>query len=308
MPIRIPDGLPAREQIGAEGIMVMDETTATRQDIRPLQIGMLNLMPDKIRTETQIARLIGATPLQVEFTLVRIGSHKAKNTSQDHLLSFYKTWDEVKDKKFDGFIITGAPIETLPFEDVTYWTELESVLDWTTSHVHSSFFICWGAMAAAWHFHRLPKYTLDTKAHGVYRHRNLAPASPYLSGFSDDFQVSVSRWTEMRRDDLRPEMGLEVLMESPETGLCLLHEAYANRLYIFNHIEYDSTSLAEEYERDAKAGLNPPLPHNYYPGDDPARPPLNRWRSHAFLLFGNWINQVYQTTNFDLSQIGKGRT
>jgi homoserine O-succinyltransferase len=308
MPIRIPDGLPARDQIAAEGIMVMDESTATRQDIRPLQLGMLNLMPNKIRTETQIARLIGATPLQVELTLVRIGSHKAKNTSEDHLFSFYKTWDEIRDKKFDGFVITGAPIETLPFEEVTYWKELEAILDWTTSHVHSSFFICWGAMAAAWHFHGLPKYTLDEKAHGVYRHRNLAPTSPYLSGFSDDFQVSVSRWTEMRREDLRPHMGLEVLMESSETGLCLLHEAFANRLYIFNHIEYDSTSLAEEYERDAKAGLNPPIPHNYYPDDDPQKPPLNRWRSHAFLLFGNWINQVYQTTKFDLDDIGKDRT
>lgn len=307
MPIRIPDTLPARKQLAEEGIMIMDETTATRQDIRPLRIGLLNLMPNKVRTETQLARLLGSTPLQVELSLIRIGSHTPKNTSEEHMISFYQAWEDIRHERFDGFIVTGAPIETLPFEDVSYWPELQTIFDWTTSHVHSSFFICWGAMAAAHHFHGLPKYQLAQKAHGVYRHRNLAPASPYLSGFSDDFQVSVSRWTEVRRTDLRPEMGLEVLMESDQTGLCLLHEAFANRLYIFNHIEYDSTSLAEEYRRDADAGMNPPLPHNYFPDDDPRRTPLNRWRSHAFLLFGNWLNQVYQTTPYDVAHIGEHR-
>lgn len=173
--------------------------------------------------------------------------------------------------------------------------------------MHSSFFICWGAMAAAWHFHKVPKHTLPHKAFGVYRHRNLSPASPYLAGFSDDFQISVSRWTEVRRNELPADGSLEVLMESAETGLCLLHEAFANRLYIFNHIEYDSTTLAEEYERDVASGTPIDVPHNYYPGDDPACTPLNRWRSHAFLLFGNWINQVYQTTSFDLAEIGHDR-
>jgi homoserine O-succinyltransferase len=204
MPIRIPDGLPARDALVREGVQIMDESVAVRQDIRPLHIGLLNLMPNKIATETQIARLIGASPLQVELTLVRIGSHVAKNTSEDHLINFYHTWDEIKHRKFDGFIITGAPIETLPFEDVTYWDEMEQILDWTTTHVHSSFFVCWGAMAAAWHFHKVPKRALQEKAFGVYRHRNLNPASPYLTGFSDDFQVSVSRWTEVRREDLTP--------------------------------------------------------------------------------------------------------
>ncbi len=308
MPIRIPDSLPARDTLIREGVMVMDERTATRQDIRPLQIGLLNLMPNKVRTETQFARLVGSTPLQVELTLVRVGSHRAKNTSEEHLITFYKTWEEIRDQKFDGFIITGAPIETLPFEEVSYWPEMAQILDWTTTNVHSSFFVCWGAMAAAWHFHRIPKHTLEKKAFGVYRHRNLNPASPYLSGFSDDFQISVSRWTEVRRDELPTGTGLEVLIESPDTGLCLLHEAHANRLYIFNHIEYDSTTLADEYFRDVEAGKPIAVPHNYFPDDNPDNKPLNRWRSHAFLLFGNWINQVYQTTAFDLADIGNNRT
>ncbi|WP_026480887.1 homoserine O-succinyltransferase [Ahrensia sp. 13_GOM-1096m] len=308
MPIRIPNALPAKEVLVKEGVMVMDETTASRQDIRPLQIALLNLMPNKIKTETQIARLIGSSPLQVDLTLVRIGNHVAKNTSEDHLLSFYNTWEEIKDRKFDGFIITGAPIEKLPFEDVSYWSELQQILDWTTTHVHSSFFICWGAMAAINHFHDIPKHTLDKKAFGVYRHKNLNPASPYLSGFSDDFSISVSRWTEVRRGDVPADSGLEILMESPDTGLCLLHEQFANRLYIFNHIEYDSTSLSDEYFRDQENGTPVDLPANYFPNDDPKSTPQNRWRSHAFLLFGNWINQVYQTTQFDLNDIGKDRT
>lgn len=302
MPIKIPDQLPAREVLEREGVAIMDEKTALRQDIRPLQIGLLNLMPNKIRTETQIARLIGATPLQVELTLVRVGTHRAKNTSEDHLIAFYRTWEEIKDRKFDGFIITGAPIELLPFEDVTYWNELATILDWTATNVHSSFYICWGAMAAAWHFHRVPKHTLSEKAFGVYRHVNNAPASPYLAGFSDDFTVPVSRWTEIRRDEVPPS--LQLLMESDVTGPCLLAEKAGNRLYMFNHIEYDSFSLKEEYDRDVAAGVEIKVPHGYYPGDDPTRQPSNRWRSHAHLLFGNWINAVYQTTCYDLEDVG----
>lgn len=307
MPIRIPDQLPARDILVREGVMVMDDTTALRQDIRPLQIGLLNLMPNKIKTETQIARLLGSTPLQVEMTLVRVGGHQPKNTPEDHLISFYHTWEEVKHRKFDGFIITGAPIETLPFEEVTYWDELQQILDWTETNVHSTFNICWGAMAAIWHFHGVPKYTLPKKAFGVYRHRNLNPASPYLAGFSDDFQISVSRWTEVRGADITPDMGLEVLMDSSETGLCLIAEKKCNRLYIFNHVEYDSTTLADEYFRDVANGTPIEVPVNYFPDDDPDKKPLNRWRSHAFLLFGNWINQVYQTTTYDLAEIGKHR-
>ncbi len=307
MPIRIPDALPARETLRKEGVMVMAEADAVRQDIRPLQIALLNLMPNKIRTETQIARLIGATPLQVELTLVRVGGHTPKNTPVEHLITFYQTWEEVKHRKFDGFIITGAPIELLPFEEVAYWEELEQIFDWTVTNVHSTFNICWGAMAAIWHFHKVPKYALDRKAFGVYRHKNLNPASPYLSGFSDDFQIPVSRWTEIRRDDLPVNGDLELLMDSGETGPCLIAEKECNRLYIFNHIEYDSTSLKEEFERDISAHVDIHVPHNYYPDDDPSKPPQNRWRSHAHLLFGNWINRVYQTTPFDLDEIGNGR-
>ncbi|MDB5524538.1 MAG: metA [Rhizobium sp.] len=304
MPIKIPDQLPAFQTLINEGVSVMTDSVAIRQDIRPLQIGLLNLMPNKIKTEIQIARLVGASPLQVELSLVRIGGHKSKNTSEDHILSFYKTWDEIKDRKFDGFIITGAPVEMLDYEDVTYWDELKTILDWTTTNVHSTLNICWGAMAAIYHFHKVPKYTLSEKAFGVYRHRNLSPASPYLLGFSDDFAVPVSRWTEVLRKDINPASGLEVLMTSDYTGLCLVAEKKANRLYMFNHIEYDSTSLADEYFRDQATGVPVKIPENYFPDNDPSKLPLNRWRSHAHLLFGNWINQVYQTTEFDMPDIG----
>lgn len=301
MPIKVPDALPAREVLEREGVMVMDETTALRQDIRPLQIGLLNLMPNKMATETQLARLLGSTPLQVELTLVRVGSHESKNTSAEHLISFYQTWDEIKHRHFDGFIITGAPIEKLPFEDVTYWPELADILDWTKTNVHSTFTICWGAMAALWHFHGVPKHLLDAKAFGVYRHRNLDPTSPYLAGFSDDFAVSVSRWTEIRKADVEAVPALQILMESDETGVCLIAEDDGNRLYIFNHVEYDTTTLGDEYRRDVQAGEPIGVPAHYFPGDDPDAAPINRWRSHAFLLFGNWINQVYQSAPFNLS-------
>jgi homoserine O-succinyltransferase len=305
MPIKIPDTLPAFNTLVSEGVRVMTETMAVRQDIRPLQIGLLNLMPNKIKTEVQMARLVGASPLQVEFSLVRIGGHKAKNTSEDHLLSFYETWDEVKHRKFDGFIITGAPVETLPFEDVTYWQEMKEIFDWTTTNVHSTMNVCWGAMAAIYHFHGVPKHGLKEKAFGVYRHRNLSPASVYLNGFSDDFQVPVSRWTEVRREDVeKAGNDLEILMESDEMGLCLVHERAGRRLFMFNHVEYDSTSLADEYFRDVEAGIPIKMPHNYFPHNDDTLAPLNRWRGHAHLLFGNWINEIYQTTHYDLDKIG----
>tara|TARA_B100000678_G_scaffold281252_1_gene278829 strand:+ start:11183 stop:12121 length:939 start_codon:yes stop_codon:yes gene_type:complete len=304
MPIRIPNGLPAQDNLIAEGVRVMTERVAVRQDIRPMRIGLLNLMPNKIRTELQIARLVGASPLQVEFKLVRVSGHTPKNTSVDHLLSFYDTWDQIRDEKFDGFIITGAPVETLDFEDVTYWDEMKEILDWTATNVHSTMNICWGAMAAIWHFHRVPKYVLDRKAFGVYRHFNRNPASPFMAGFSDDFMIPVSRWTECRAEDVEKVPGLEILMNSDDTGLCIVHERKGNRLYVFNHIEYDSTSLAEEYFRDQEAGKPIQIPYNYFPQDDPAKPPMNRWRSHAHLLFGNWINTMYQTTPYDVSRIG----
>lgn len=308
MPIRIPDGLPSRDELLREGVNVLNESVATRQDIRPMQIALLNLMPNKIETEKQIARLIGSTPLQVELTLVRMSGHEAKNTSKEHLLSFYSTFEDVKDRKFDGLIVTGAPVETLDFEDVTYWDELTQIFEWTKTHVHSTFYICWGAMAAVHYFHNVPKHTLEQKAFGVFRHHNRNPSSPFLAGFSDDFAVSVSRWTEVRREDIPAGSPLNVLMESDETGLCLLQEDDGNRLYIFNHIEYDSTSLADEYFRDLSAGKPINVPANYFPKDDTSKTPINRWRSHAFLLFGNWINQMYQTTSYDLEDIGTERS
>lgn len=307
MPIKIPDTLPAFETLRNEGVRVMTETVAIRQDIRPLQIGLLNLMPNKIKTEIQMARLIGASPLQTEFSLVRVGGHKAKNTSEEHLFSFYQTWEEIKHRKFDGFIITGAPIELLEYEEVTYWDEMRQIFDWTATNVHSTMNVCWGAMAAAYHFHGVPKHTLKEKAFGIYRHQNLAPSSVYLNGFSDDFAIPVSRWTEVRRDDIEKVPNLQILMESSEMGVCLVHEQACNRLYMFNHVEYDSTSLADEYFRDVNAGVPIKMPHNYFPHNDPEIAPQNRWRSHAHLFFGNWINELYQTTAYDLEEIGRER-
>ena len=304
MPIKIPDTLPAAETLLKEGVAVMRDSDAIRQDIRPLQIALLNLMPNKIRTETQIARLIGASPLQVELTLVRVGGHQPKNTSAEHLISFYQTWEEIRERKFDGFIVTGAPVEQMPFEEVTYWDELKQIFDWTGTHVHSPFYICWGAMAAAYHFHGLPKYQLAEKAFGVFRQRNLVPASPYLSGFSDDVLIPVSRWTEVKREDVLARPALDLLVDCEKTGPCLLQDASRRSLFMFNHVEYDSFSLKEEFERDRSQNIPIAVPHNYFPGDDPSRPPLNRWRSHAHLLFGNWINQVYQSTPYLLGEIG----
>jgi homoserine O-succinyltransferase len=305
MPIRIPNDLPARQTLAEEGVMLMTEETALRQDIRPLRIGLLNLMPNKAKTETQFARLIGATPLQVELTLIKITSHTPKNTPAEHMLAFYRDWEDVKEERFDGFIVTGAPVELLEFEKVTYWDELTRIFDWTQTNVHSSLHICWGAQAALHHFHGTLKYALPKKRFGVYRHRNLNPASPYLRGFSDDFSIPVSRWTENRRADIREGQGLEVLMESDEAGLCLIADAPHRSLYMFNHIEYDTGSLADEYWRDTNAKKPIEIPVNYFPSNDPKRPPENRWRSHAHLLFGNWINEVYQGTPYDLKSIGK---
>jgi homoserine O-succinyltransferase/O-acetyltransferase len=305
MPIRIPNELPARRILEKEGVNVMAESTANRQDIRPLRIGLLNLMPNKIKTETQFARLIGASPLQVDLSLVRITNHTPKNTSQEHMLAFYDAWEDVKNQRFDGFIITGAPIEQMPFEEVTYWREMAAILDWTQTHVHSTLHICWAAQAALHHFHGVEKHALADKAFGIYAHRNLNPASTYLRGFSDDFCMPISRWTEVRRSDIPKNRGLDVLMDSDEMGLCLIDDPAHRALYMFNHIEYDTRSLAEEYERDVAAEKTIALPANYYPGDNPNNPPENRWRAHAHLLFGNWINEVYQTTPFDLANIGK---
>lgn len=300
MPIKIPDDLPATRTLEAEGITVMREADAARQDIRPLRIGLLNLMPNKISTETQLARLIGASPLQIDLTLVRMTDHVARNTPADHMAAFYRPWADVRDERFDGFIITGAPVEKLPFEQVRYWDEMRQVFDWTQTHVHSCLTICWAAQAAAYHFHNIGKHALPAKATGVFPHRNLIPSSPYLRGFSDDFAVPVSRWTELRREDVLRTPALRILADNEETGPCLLEDPAYRRLYMFNHLEYDTTTLADEYARDGG-----PVPSNYFPNDDPTRPPANQWRSHAHLLFGNWINEIYQTTPFELKTLGQ---
>ncbi|KGJ05140.1 homoserine O-succinyltransferase [Paracoccus halophilus] len=306
MPITLPNDLPAFDILSNEGVMVMSPGRAATQDIRPLRIGLLNLMPKKIQTENQFARLIGATPLQIDFHLIRMSDHESRNTAADHMLSFYRKFSEVEatGEKFDGLIITGAPIEHLPFEEVSYWQELRRVFDWTQGHVHSTFGVCWGGMAMAWHFHGLVKHMLAHKAFGCFRHHNMAPASPYLRGFSDDVLVPVSRWTEVRQDQVDAIPALRTLIASDQVGPCLLEDTAHRALYVFNHFEYDSTTLKDEYDRDVEAGKAINVPVNYYPDDDPTRPPSNRWRSHAHLLYGNWINEIYQTTQFDLAKIG----
>lgn len=305
MPITLPETLPAYDVLRREGVMVMSPERAARQDIRPLRIGLLNLMPKKIQTENQFARLIGATPLQIDLQLIRMTEHQTKNTAAAHMETFYRPFAEVADsgEKFDGFIITGAPIEHLAFEDVTYWGELRQVMDWTQTHVQSTFGVCWGGMAMAYHFHGVSKHMLDAKAFGCFRHRNLAPTSPYLRGFSDDFVIPVSRWTEMRTAEIEAA-GMRILLGSAETGPCLVEDQRHRALYIFNHFEYDSETLKQEYDRDVANGTPINVPDNYYPEDDPSRPPLNRWRSHAHLLYGNWINEIYQSTPYDIAQIG----
>lgn len=306
MPIKIPADLPARKILEREGVMVMDEETAIRQDIRPMRVALLNLMPEKWKTETQFARLVGATPLQIEMTLVRMSDHASKTTSPAHIARFYRPFTDIREEKFDGLIVTGAPVEKLPFEEVDYWRELQGVFDWAKTHVHSTFAVCWGAQAMIRHLHGAPKHPLREKAFGVFRHQVRAPASPYLRGFSDDLAIPVSRWTETRREDIPPEAGLEILIDSAATGPCLVADAPNRALYMFNHIEYDTTTLADEHARDrAPNGQTPPPPSDYYPGDDPQRPPVNVWRSHAHLLFGNWINEVYQTCPFDTARIGE---
>ena len=306
MPITLPADLPAYNVLQREGVMVMADDRATRQDIRPLRIGLLNLMPKKIQTENQFARLIGATPLQIELSLIRMSAHQTKNTAAEHMEAFYRPFDEVQasGEKFDGLIITGAPIEHLPFEDVTYWDELTQVFEWTQTHVQSTFGVCWGGMAMIWHFHKVQKHILSQKAFGCIRHRNLAPASPYLRGFSDDMVIPVSRWTEMKRPEIEAA-GLPILIDSAETGPCLVEDPGHRALYIFNHLEYDSGTLKEEYDRDIAAGKPINVPANYYPGDDPSQKPQNRWRSHAHLLYGNWINEIYQSTPYDMAEIGR---
>ena len=304
MPITIPSKLPAFDVLQSEGVYVMSKGDAERQDIRPLQIGLLNLMPKKIQTETQFARLIGATPLQIDLTLIRMTEHTSKNTSADHMEAFYTSFEDIKDRKFDGLIITGAPIEHLPFEDVSYWDEMKQVMDWTQTNVHSTFGVCWGGMAMIYYLHGIDKRMLDAKAFGCFRHRTNDASSPLLRGFSDDLVMPVSRWTEVDAGDIDRADGLKTLISSPDTGPCLVQDEAHNAIYVFNHFEYDDDTLKQEYDRDVANGTPINIPQNYYTDDDPAQEPTNRWRSHGHLLYGNWINEIYQTTPFDINKIG----
>jgi homoserine O-succinyltransferase len=305
MPITLPEDLPAFDVLSKEGVMVISPDRAKHQDIRPLRIALLNLMPKKIQTENQFARLIGATPLQIDLSLIRMSEHQTKNTAAEHMEAFYRPFQEVKDEKFDGLIITGAPIEHLPFQEVTYWQELCEVMDWTQTNVQSTFGVCWGGMAMINHFHGVKKHMLPAKAFGCFRHRNLAPTSPFLRGFSDDCVIPVSRWTEMKQPEIDAAPGLRTLLGSDQSGPCLVEDAAHRALYIFNHFEYDRDTLKQEYDRDIAAGTPINVPQNYYPDDNPAMTPLNRWRSHAHLLYGNWINEIYQSTPYDITKIGR---
>ena len=310
MPIKIPDDPSLAANLRRERVPVITEAVATRQDIRPLRIALVNIMPTQVYkdTATQFARLLGATPLQIDLTLVRPASYPRRRAADAKGFVGYVTPEDIREERYDGVIFTGAPIEHLPFAEVVYWRELTRMFDWAKDHAHSTVGVCWGAQALLHHRHGVPKHDLQRKAFGCIRHRNRLPHSPFLRGFADDFIVPVSRHTEVRRADIPTDRGLEILIESEETGLCLLEEAAIRSLYMFNHIEYDTGSLHSEFVRDrAKRDMDPPIhvPANYYPGDDPGRPPVNRWRSHAHLLFGNWLNEVYQSTPFEIGAIGR---
>ncbi len=304
MPIKIPEDLPASDILEKEGVLLIKETDAIRQDIRPLRIALLNLMPKKIETETQIARVLAGSPLQIEMTLVAPTGHRPRNTPREHMLDFYREFDAVRGEKFDGLIVTGAPIEQLPFEEVSYWDELRRIFDWSRRHVHGLFNLCWGAQAALYHFRGIPKYQLPEKRFGVFPHRVLNGRSLLTRGLNDFTAVPVSRHTENRRADFDADPKLEVLIESEEAGPCLVWDAELRQAHMFNHLEYDSGTLHAEYMRDLEQGARIAPPKYYYPGDDPARAPVNTWRGAGHLLFANWINQLYQTAPFDLDRVG----
>jgi len=304
MPIKIPNALPAREILTSENIFVMDEDRAIHQDIRPLRIAILNLMPTKIATETQLLRLLGNTPLQVEIALMRTGSHQSKNTPEEHLQAFYRTFEEMKHEKYDGFIVTGAPVEHLPFEEVDYWSELQEIIEWSKQNVYSTFFICWGAQAALYHQYGIPKYPLPQKMFGVFEHTFSRRNVPLLRGFDDVFYAPHSRHTEIRREDILRIPDLEILSESPRAGVYIVARRDGRQIFVTGHSEYDPLTLKYEYERDVALGLPIHVPENYYPNDDPTCAPVVRWRGHSSLLFANWLNYyVYQVTPYNLDEI-----
>lgn len=307
MPVKIPATLPARATLERENIFVMDEDRAIHQDIRALRVAILNLMPTKVATETQILRLLSNSPLQVEITLLHTATYESKNVDTEHLLNHYCTFEEVKSEKFDGLIVTGAPVEQMPFEQVEYWNELTQIMDWAETNVESTFYICWGAQAGLYHRYGIPKYDLPRKMFGVFEHRVLASAvgaESLLRGFDDIFLAPHSRHTEIRRADIEKVDELQILAESDEAGVYIVGTKDGRRLFITGHSEYDPLTLKGEYDRDVNKGLPIRVPKNYYPHDDPAQPPHVRWRGHANLLYANWLNYyVYQVTPYDVNAI-----
>ncbi|MBW5446926.1 homoserine O-succinyltransferase [Cohnella sp. CFH 77786] len=306
MPIKVPDNLPAKEVLAGENIFVMDESKAYHQDIRPLRIAILNLMPTKETTETQLLRLIGNTPLQVEAVLLHPKTHVSKNTSAEHLETFYKTFDEIEDEQYDGMIITGAPVEQMPFEEVTYWNELQAIMDWTVDNVTSTLHICWAAQAGLYHHFGIPKYPLQEKIFGVFPHFVTKPNTKLTRGFDEMFYVPQSRHTEVRREDVERADGLDILSESEETGVYIAASHDGKQIFVTGHSEYDPQTLKWEYDRDKAKGLRIDVPKNYFPNNDPSRAPVSTWRAHANLLFSNWLNYyVYQETPFELGKAQK---
>ena len=302
MPIKVPDHLPAKDILTKENIFVMNESRAYTQDIRPLKILILNLMPLKEKAETQILRMLGNTPLQIDVSFLRMDTHESKNTSREHLAMFYKTIDEVRNRKFDGMIITGAPVETMPFEKVDYWEELTEILEWSKTNVTSTLHICWGAQAALYYHYGVPKHRLDKKIFGVYSHRIHRPNCNLLRGFDDVFYAPHSRYTETRREDIAKIPELEILADSDEAGLYIIADKTGKQFFVTGHGEYDRETLLEEYQRDQKRGLNTALPENYFPNNDENEVPILRWRAHSNLLFTNWLNYyVYQETPYDFA-------
>ena len=304
MPIKIPSGLPAREILQRENIFIMDEMRAIKQDIRPLRLAVLNLMPTKIVTETQIIRLLSNTPLQIELTLLKTATHVSQNTSEEHMQAFYRTFAEVKHEKFDGLIITGAPVENLDFDEVDYWDELCEIMDWSKKNVYSTLHICWAAQAGLWHHYGIPKYSLPAKMFGVFEHKTLQPNHPLMRGFDETFRAPHSRHTEIRREDIEKCGKVEILAESDEAGVYIVASKKRRLFYVTGHSEYDAGTLAAEYFRDVDKGLDIAVPKHYFPGDDPTKEPKNVWRGHAHLLFSNWLNYfVYQSTPYDINKI-----
>ncbi len=305
MPIKIPDNLPAFEILSGENIFVMPEERAAHQDIRPLKIALLNLMPTKIVTETQLLRLLGNSPIQVDVVLLHPQSHTSKNTPEEHLINFYKTFDDVKHERFDGLVITGAPVENLDFEEVNYWEELTRIMDWSLHNVYSTFHICWGAQAGLYHHYGIPKYPLQEKMFGVFKHKVNKKNVMLLRGFDDEFYAPHSRHTGVKREDIEKVEALDILSESDEAGIYMVKAKGGRQIFVTGHSEYDPLTLKAEYDRDVSRGLDIKIPENYFPGDDPQTAPVVRWRSHASLLFANWLNYyVYQETPFDLNELG----